>query len=253
MVAPTLAPEQWQYTDTGILLNSSPALPFVDIINVDGVDSASVRTSTAIREGTHGGWVDAQFEDVRTVTLDGVAYANPSAMEAYLDQLKANMAPTAAAQPLYFGVDAADVTRMFLAKSLGLRYQKTTDRGLGRVELQVQFLCEDPRIYAPALTTQAIPGTLMLAGNRGTTGTITITGPSTNPSITIGGKTLAFNYTLASGHSIVIDLDARTVILDGTTNLRGSMTVTGGWPKLQAGANVFTGSAASVSARAAWR
>jgi len=256
MAVPALNAEEYQYLDAGVKLNGDSALPFVDINSIDGLDAPPVRLSTSTREGYHGTVNDAEFEDGRTITIEGSAFASPTALETYLDQLKANFAPTKVPQPFYFGTDAG--VRMVLAKSLGLRYAKEQRRRVGIVDFQVQLPSDDPRIYTPAVVTQNLPGTLTLGGNRETTGTITINGSRTDPTITIGGKTIAYSGTIVGGSSVVIDLDNHTVILDGTQNVRGNVTITGGWPVLQPGDNVFTvgGSGTGtiqVAARSAWR
>lgn len=257
MAVPTLLAEEYQFVeDTGIKLNGASALPFVDVLSIDGLDAPPVRSLTNAREGMHGGYVEAEFEDIRTITIEAEAFASVTALETYLDSLKANFAPKATVQPFFFGTDAG--TRMVYAKSLGLRYMKEQIRRTGRVAFQVQLLCEDPRIFATTVTSQALPGTLTLSGNRDTVGTITIAGARTNPTITIGSTTFTFNYTLTLGNTIVIDLAKRTVILNGTTNLRGSVTITGGWPLLQPGNNVFTVGGTgtgtiTAAARSAWR
>lgn len=256
MAIPTLLSEEFQFEDTGVTLNTSPALPFVDINSIDGIDSTSIRLSTSVREGMHGAWVDAEFEDARVVILDCTAYASPTALETYLDTLKANFAPSATIKPLYFGTDVG--MRQVFGKSIGLRYQKSSMRRLGQIDFQAQVLCEDPRIYSPTIISQVIPGTLTLLGNRDSVGTITIAGARTNPVITLGTSVITFALVIASGETVVIDLNARTIIKDGTINVRGNVAITGGWPQLVNGANVFTvggtGSGTiTVAARSAWR
>lgn len=256
MPTPTLQREQFQYTDTGVLLNGNPPVPFCDLTAVRGLDAAPLRVSSTDREGTDGSWTDALFESTRTVTLEGTVFANPTTLETYLDSLKANYAPVVTPAFLYFGADAS--VRGVLGRSLGFRYDKEQARRLGSVDFQIQVLCDDPRIYTPDPVTATLPGTLNLSGNRNTTGTITINGPRTNPTITLGTSVLTFALTIASGSVVVIDLDKRTAVLDGTTNVRGAITVTGGWPVLKAGNNSFTiggtGTGTIIaSARSAWR
>jgi phage-related protein len=97
-----------------------------------------------------------------------------------------------------------------------------------------------------------------LEGNRDSTGIITMLGSRTNTVITKGSSVLTFAYALTAGNTITIDLNKRTVIRNGTENLRDKVTVTGGWPVLNPGNNVFTiggtGSGViTVAARSAWR
>lgn len=259
MPAPTLSPEQYQFTDTGVLLNDSPSLPFVDITLVDGLDSAPVRTSSTDREGIDGGFNIADYESYRTVTIEGSVYASVTAMETYLDQLKANFAPVKTPQPFHFGTDNGQ--RLVFARSTGFRYQKDQARRLGVVNFQVQLLCDDPRLYSSTAVTSgafATTGSIVLSGNRDSNATLTISGAKTNPTITQGSNVFTFNATTIAGDTIVIDLESRTVVKNGTINLRPSMTITGGWYLLEPGTTNFTlgGSGTgtlTVDSRSAWR
>lgn len=256
MVAPTLNPEEYQFTDTGMVLNTDSVLPFVDITSIQGLDSAPARVNATTRDDIAGGWVDAVYEDIRTVTVEGTIYAVSDELETYLDILKANFAVGQGNQPLYFGTDVE--TRVVFAKALGMQYDKDSARRLGTINFQTQFQCEDPRIFSATLQTQNIPGSFNLSGNRDTVGTITIVGPST-PTISINGSTFTFTSAIPSGTTATIDLGQKTIL--GATNatppvvanFRPGVTITGGWPLLQPGVNAFTGSSATVSARAAWR
>lgn len=250
MVVPVLTAEEYQFTDTGIKLNDDPDTPFVDIESIAGLDSTPIRQSTVQREGTHGAWVDSEYEDARTITIEGKVYAPVDDLDDYLELLKSNYAPTRFPQPFYIGGDNG--MRMVFAKSLGLRYAKTTERRLGIVPIQVSLICEDPRLYATTDATSSIPGTLVLAGNRDSVGVITISGGS--PTITFGATTMVF--TGLTGETLV-DLDKRTVSTGGV-NARSKMALTGPWPKLQPGSNTFGatglgGNTASITARSAWR
>src|SRR5688572_6728883 len=129
MAIPTLEVEQYQYKDTGVLLNGDPPGSFFDVLKVSGLDSAPTRTQTADREGVDGGYVDSEFETIRTVVLEGNIYADPFNMETYLDALKENFAVTNVNQPLYFQTDAG--IRMINGKAQGIRYDKDQLRRLG--------------------------------------------------------------------------------------------------------------------------
>lgn len=265
MVA-VLTAEQFQYTDSGIVLNSSVSLPFVDIESIQGLDNAPVRASQVDREGDDGGYVDSEFESLRTVTLEGTVYADPNNVETYLDSLKANYAPTRAVQALYFGTDAG--TRVVFGKSQGFKYDKNQLRRLGMAAFQVQVICEDSRIYSPtvssasvSLVSSAITGrgynksynfgygvaattnalALTLTGNRPSPGVLTITGACQNPTIIndTSGTEMDFSITLASGDVLTIDLGTKAVILNGTANRRSTLTITGPWFKIVPGINSF--------------
>ena len=61
MAAPTLQEYEYQYKDTGIKLNGSVAVPFVDITKVTGLGLATVSASTADVCGAPGGSVYCKF------------------------------------------------------------------------------------------------------------------------------------------------------------------------------------------------
>lgn len=265
MAVPTLGHEQYQYDDTGILLNGDASLPFVDIESIQGLDSADIRQSTATREDTHGGYVDAYWQDIRTVTIEGTIYATPTTLEDYLDDLKANFAPTQTDKPLYFETDVG--TRLVFGKSLGLKYSKDAARRLGKANFQVQIICQDPRIYGAVLNSATITraaGVMHInnTGNKPTTGIFTITGPISSPTITddVSGTTFSFpGYSLSTGATLSINLDNRAV-LQSTNNIRNKMSLIGNWYEITPGSHSFTfggsgstsGTTLNLQYRAAW-
>src|SRR5690606_15977559 len=129
------------------LLNGGEIVPFVDITKISGLDATDLRTSSHERENVDGGYIDAFYEGMRTVILEGTVYTNSQFMEAYLDNLKANYAPQKLPQPLYFGTDAG--VRVVYGKPLGFKYDKEQLRRVGSCAFQLQVVCEDPRIYSP--------------------------------------------------------------------------------------------------------
>lgn len=264
LTSPSLSLEQYQYSDTGVVLNTDATLPFVDIVSVQGLDSAPIREQTHDREGADGGYVDAEFETIRTVTLEGQAYADPSTVETYLDSLKANFAPVKVPKALYFGTDAG--VRAVVGKSLGFNYSKDQMRRLGIIEFQVQIRCEDPRVYSPSLITAS--GTLSaeltsgrgynkgynfgygaagsasgvavnIGGNRPTPGIVRINGPVRDPSFLFDPTGAEFRFTtvLAAGDWIDVDLDNKTVMRNGTGNMRNALKIYGNWFLFQPGLN----------------
>lgn len=271
MAAPTLIVEQYQYSDTGVLLNGDDsALPFVDIESVQGLDMPEFRNQSHDREGLDGGYVDAPYLTSRTVTIEGTVYANPTNMEDYLDQLKANFAPTRDDKPLYFKTDNATLSdRLVFGKSLGFRYTKDANRRLGIAKFQVQIMCGDPRIYSVVEINQIIAWgagamNVNVGGNRTTPAILTLRGPVTSPTVThsVSGTVFSFSgFTLPAGNTLTINLNTRQVLQNGTTNRRHVMTLTGDWYELSPGTNTFTrtgsGTTAAtefqVTARSAWQ
>lgn len=239
--------------DSGIILNpNSSVLPFVDITKVTGLDSPEFRTSIKDHEGVDGSFIDAEFEKGRNITLEGTIYTATANMEAYLDSLKTNWAPSAISMPLYFKVPNQS-QRISYVKPLGVRYDWETARRTGQTNVQFLAFAEDPRIYDSAqqnlvvnfgaqsidglgfpfgfpfsfgVAVEGAPGgTVVNNGNRATPAIITIQGPVTDPQIINDTESLAlkFSIVLTASDSLVIDLANHTVRLNGTANRRGSL------------------------------
>jgi hypothetical protein len=256
--------EQARFRKDGVLLNTSPSLPFVDLSTIDGIDSAPVSSSTQDREGVHGGYVASQFQTIRTVTLEGNAYASPTGVDAYLDKLKANFAPTIRPHYLYVGTDNG--VRALKARSQGLRYAKTTERRLGIIPIQVQLLCDDPRMYSPdeVIVGPSSAGSVNLVnnGNRDTPLHIELQGAVNSPSFSLinsyGIMGLSFSsLSLAFGENLDIETDTRTITRN-TSNARSLATLSGKWINLAPGNNTLQFGKASgtgvyvVNYRHAW-
>lgn len=263
MVAPVLLAEEFQLDEAGVgvKLNGDVAMPFVDLTTIQGLDSSQPRLQTTQREGYDGAWIDSSFEQERTVILEGMLYASNTALETYLDSLKANWAVSKIAKPLYFGTDAG--MRVVFGKPQGVRYSKETIRRTGGVSVQFSIVCGDPLVYTPTLITQNLPGTVAVGGNRPTPPVIRINGSRTNPTLTLNGKTLILATTIPGGSYIDIDVANRRVLLNGTSNYRLMLAFTTpltGWNEfmLNPGNNTFTvggtGSGTiTLTARSAWR
>jgi hypothetical protein len=273
--------------DSGVILNTSSVLPFVDIEDVAGLDSAPYRETTRDHEGTDGGFMDAEFEKGRPVSLRGTVYAESDSVPSYLDGLKFNYAPSRTLVPFYFKPVGLS-ERVLFVKPLGARYDWNTGLRLGLVPVQFNMFAEDPRIYEAQLQSITIEqsGTSITGrsyprsypydygvaietgqvnvpnnGNRETPALITVFGPVTTPDIfnETNGKRLKVNITLGSSETLVIDLLNHTVLLNGTANRRGLLDEPN-WYLLQPGDNFIRYRATSAGPatikfdyRHAWR
>ena len=284
----TLADYQYQLDTTGVLLNSdSLGFPFVDITKVSGLDSTPFRETIREREGQDGGFIDAEFETGRSLSVEGMVYGQVGNVETYLDSIKENWGPRTSPVPFYFKLPGVS-QRVLFVKPRGARYDQDTAQRIGCTPIQFLAYAEDPRIYddnlinigiafGGAATTgfgfnfgfnlsfgAVIPpngATVTNNGNRPTPALLTIVGPVVNPRVIndTASRSLNFNnLTLVGGDQLVIDLDHRSVVLNGSTNMRGSLT-TPDWflfPKgatfIRFGGDSGTGSL-TVSYRNAWR
>lgn len=275
-------------TDTGVVLNSAVLQPFVDIHKVTGLDSAPYRTTERDWEGNDGGFMDAEFEKGRNVVLDGTVYSDTGSIEDYLDDLKANFAPTTTLQNFYFKAPGV-VERLLFVKPLGCRYDWDELRRTGQASIQFSMFAEDPRIYDSELLSASVPlgatvytgfgfdlgfdfgfggvssttdqVTLLIGGNRPTPPIFVISGPVTNPRILndVTGAELRFNITLDTLDTLTIDTKYKTVRLNGTANRRSAL-VAPDWYFLEPGSNTLryraessSASTLSISYRNAWR
>lgn len=244
---------QYQYTDAGIVLNADPPGDFVDIERVTGLDNSPFRVTDSEREGSDGGFTDAEFEKSRQISLQGTVYSTPSAVYDFLDLLKYNFAPTKAPQPFYFTLPGGR-QRVVFAKSLGCNYDWEAAMRTGTTPVKFNLVAEDPRIYDSQLQIANVPfgstivtglgfplgfsigfgGTTGIgdgrvvtnAGNRDTPAILTISGGVVTDPVIINdanGGILPFSITLAASDALAIDLLNKTVVLNGTANRRGSL------------------------------
>lgn len=281
--------EQYQFTDTGLILNSAVNMPFVDITQVEGLlDSAPLRLTQKDHEGRNGGFINAFFEQMRTIVLTGTIYCDPNQFETYLDQLKQNYAPASTPQPLYFQTDAG--LRLLNCKSAGVKAPRTNARSYGKQDFTITLVAEDPRTYSAgsvssgpiylgsvivagrgypkaytygygSAATQSA-GVITPGGTRTTPGNYIITGPIVNPSIVNDtlGLTWTFNITLAATDQLVISPDLRTVRL-GVNGPSRRYVMAGPWWELGTGPNNFrllgsggnSNTNLTITAQAAWR
>jgi hypothetical protein len=239
--------------DTGVVLNSdSTSFPFVDLTEIRGLDSAPFRETQRDHEGDDGGYMDAEFEKGRDISLTGTVYALSGLFETYVDSLKANWAPSRTLVPLYFSTpDGGE--RFVYVKPLGVSYDWTELRRVGQTAVQFRAFAEDPRIYSNSLqsyginlgatvftgrgynksynfgyggvstTTDGVYVTV--GGNRPTPPVFTIYGPVVNPQILndTTGQLMKFDITLLAGETLVIRPQYKTVRLNDTTNRRNAL------------------------------
>lgn len=278
----------FQLGDAGIILNTdSSGVPFVDIKNVFGLDSAPYRETKREHEGDDGGFMDAEFERGRDIILTGELVADSDTMESYLDNLKADFAPSASLVPFYYKAPGID-ERVLFVKPLGCKYDWDDIRRSGQARVQLKAFAEDPRLYAATLTDVDVPfatggssgfgfplgfsfgfgassssdGILVEnEGNRPTPVIFTITGPADTPTIRDDtyGHSLTFAIVLGASDTLTVNTQYKTVKLNGTTNRRGTL-ITPDWFYLQPGETFLrynavsgTGSTMNVQFRSAWR
>jgi len=255
MTSSLVNPLSFQLGDTGVILNDDlilPNQPFIDISKVSGLDNAPYRETKRDHEGTDGGFLDAEFETGRDITLEGTVFNGTALLEPYLDSLKANFAPVTTPIPFYFTTESG-LQRQVFVKPRGAKYTWDANRRVNQIPIQFLLYAEDPRIYDTFINDYTIPlgpasttgfsfnlsfsfgfgasstgpdgQYIFNNGNRPTPAVMTITGPVVNPEIINDntGDILQFNLTLGSTDILVVDLQYHTVRLNGTTNRRNTL------------------------------
>ena len=251
-----MPPAMTDYTyalgDTGFVLNSdnSGALPFIDITSIAGLDSAPIRTNTTEHEGTDGTYIDASFQSMRTIVLQGTIYDNTSSPDILCDQLRAAYS-SPAIRPFYFKHPSQSL-RFVNCQGGGAQYPVDTSRRLGQTNVQLTLLASDPYIYdypgnfatAPFAATSGIGIGFNMGFNTGFGGTITLptcnvansgthtaypviqlNGPLVNPVLrdSISSTIMQFNISLTASDWLVIDCRNKTVTLDNQVTRRSSL------------------------------
>lgn len=250
---PVLTDYEFALDENGFVLNSDfgggGTLPFVDVTQVAGLDSAPLRTTTVEHEGMDGTYIDASFMTMRTIVITGILYASAFDTDTLLDQLK-QAYTSSVIRPFYYQLPAKHL-RFVWAQGGGVQFDVDTNRRLGETAVQLTLLCSDPYIYDfPANFSSSrasvIPdigmsfnvgfnmgfgGGIILANQAITNlGTLTaypvftLTGPLTNPVIKdqLSNTVMKFNLTLAASDTMVVDCRYKTVVLNGSVSKRSA-------------------------------
>jgi len=154
MTTPVLSDMTFQFKDDGVLLNSDfmPTQPFVDIDKVQGLDSATYRTSSKDIEGQHGSIVEAEFTSKRTIVISGRVFGGTyDAIEPFIDALKGNFAPSRTAFPLYFKAPGTAQRLVYCKCTTGLRCDWDSLRRIAVGDFSVTFEAGDTIIYGSNL------------------------------------------------------------------------------------------------------
>lgn len=271
-----------QYNDGGVVLNDDAVLPFVDIQQISGVDSGDTRTNEQQREGENGGFVDAEFINQRTIVIDATVYTDDNSLNSFLSQLKQNYRQDNVVKPLYMlfpGINN-DEALVLYCKSLGLKYDLTSTVSANYIPIQIQLKAEDPLFYSKTVhsysvvfdttapvngrgypksynygygaTNAVAPGTMTVNnnGNYDTAGKIRIS-HVLSPEIhhDESGRSIKLNANVTGSDYVEMDLNNRTVKLNGQYNYAKYLDSASRWFKLQPGSNTLrlTGLSAEVT------
>lgn len=243
MTAPTLNDYEYQFKDSGVLLNADASVPFWDVTKVSGLmDFPELVAKLQDRDGVHGSVVTTRYFRERVIIVEGNLYASSSDFDTPLVAMRTSMLPDNVNYPFYYK-HPGQTQKYVNAKSVVVRCDVETGRRYGISPFQLQLFAEDPRHYVDGSTvnwTSAVNFNLNNTGNTAVAPTISITASSsTTASVTIentvSGNSVAFSRSVTSADAVVFNLEERYMTVNGSF-VPASVTVTGDWPTTTPGA-----------------
>lgn len=282
-MTPPLDNYEYQFGDAGQLLNQTQAyttadLPFIDITKVSGLDSGEFRSASHDHEGVDGGYLDSEFQTMRTIVLEGTLYADPDDPETVCDALKYDFRPVRDPQPFYFKFPNKAVRKVY-AKGQGCKYDLETLRRTGQTALQLQLIAETPYIYDAdpisgngnlgaidpgigfdmafdmgfgGLSVPANGVPLLNSGNHRAYPVVVLGGQLDQPMLvdSATGNVIRLNISLGINDLLEVDMFKHTVHLNGVTNRRNTIIGRPQWfyvdPSVQTTIFMFGASSSST-------
>jgi hypothetical protein len=241
----------------------------------------TVRIADYIRARRHGSFPGMLYFANRIVTLHLEVWANVIASGQTVEQV---VSATATAfqlitdpskqLPLYVLLPGWSEPRILFCRATRYDSPVDSDYNYGKPKLTVELTASDPLVYSNTLHTATVglpsptagatfPATFNLtfgastggsvalqnAGNHDTPFVVTFTGPMTNPSVTVGANFFGINLALGMSDTLVVDMNARTVVLNGTASRSNQVQTGSKWLALPAGATTTVGVASTDAAQ----
>jgi hypothetical protein len=263
--APTLT--AWQLSFKSLTMG--PSTPY-GYTQLDGMGLPNVISGDAQHPRDSGLFTGSDYLAGRDITISGDIITDGTSLQHSLTALAQVSTPVASApsaeSPLWIAVpNVGTIASMVRCRKRDIPFDITHAAGLA--SFAMQFSATDPRWYsAPTTVTRTGPGSVTItnAGNYETRPIITFTGPvSAGFTISNGTDTLTSTGGLASGDTLTIDLDTRTVMFDPSGSAvayaaRTYLSPLPGWFVCPAGSSTITfagtGSTAGISVQyaSAW-
>jgi phage-related protein len=237
VTAPTLNDYEYQFKDSGVLVNGDASTPFWDVSKVSGlVDFPTLNTKILDRDGRHGSSVYVRYFTHRVIVIEGTLYASSSDFDTPLEAMRTSLLPDDVYYPFYFK-HPNQSQRYLSCKSTDFKCDVEVGRRIGSSPFQIQLTAGDPRHYIDGSVvnwTTAVNFNLHNTGNTACAPTISITASSTTTAnVTVQNVTtgLAVQFTTAvtSADVITVDLDQYAIKVNGTYR-PVPITLTTNWP-----------------------
>lgn len=231
--------------------------------------SPPIREVQTVKGQQSGAYIRSKYLSARSITLECeiVSSTIEDAFDEFDTVAKALMSSVSTAGTLKWTRDTAGQSMQVDCQLAALSPLVLTNSG-GWVQYKIDLVCGDPRVYDQSLTTgtgttitvPATGGTCSYtnSGSMSTPPKIRIYGGITAPVVRKGtvaspvGAGLTFSGTVASGDYLEVDVQARTVRTNGSTNSLSLLSASlSDWFELPTGTGTvcMTGSAISGSPR----
>lgn len=244
---------------------------------VEGLESPEIRLNSYDRSGEHGGRVSNQLYGGRLITLRGQAYATtPAGYEALRRSFMSyfRIQKTSTGKPLPRSLKFTTLDDLALqVDCYTVKMPKFQRTEVTSGKFILNLYAPDFEIKAQALTASniAVPigggvaypviypvvygaetGGTLIANNNGTCETyptVVLNGPLNNPIITNTtlGRSIELNLTLTASDQIIIDMRAKTIVQNGSTNVISYISSGSRYWWLEPGANTITFRTSSTS------
>lgn len=265
MAPPTLSDYQYQFRDSGPVMNGN-SFPMWDVTRIDGIHDVKIKADVIEADMRHGGFIFARYMDPRPISIAGTLQASTGDLSTPIAAMRAVFVPdiTDVNAPLYIKVPGVS-QRSYLCKPTTFQIAHDRNVALKRAEFQFQLEAEDPRAYSEETTTNFTSGVGQNLTNLGDF----VSHPIGQGSVTSGqavtwrleNSTLGFwvqiQFTAAASGTVIVDTSTRTVSLNGIPVIATSYTVNGSWPYMIAGVNnmkieTVNSSSLQLKWRSAW-
>jgi len=246
--------QTWQAELRGLLQGAGTAY---GLTAVDGLGSPPLRTDDVDRPRRDGARGQDDYYASRTIVLGFIIEDTPAGIDGTVDVWKqAWRRVTDVDIALDLSTESTTARRYF-----GRPRRLSVDEGaatwhFGRVVARAEFVAMDPRGYSLAeqsveLSVPVFTGGLTFdltfdmtfgtgssgsqivsnGGNVDTYPTLTLNGPLVQPSVenVTTGETFSFDDTIADGDFVTVDLQERTVLLNGTASRKGKAVGSDWW------------------------
>lgn len=166
------------------------------------------------------------------ISLPCFVETTPDTWDAKEAEIMGYLNPKLGVQTLTFANRPGKVYNVLYAGQL-----KFAEEGPGYRMFTIPFKMHNPLISASVQSSLIGSGTAVNGGNNETPCIVEIVGAVTNPSVTIGGKTMTYTGTVTASDTLVIDTEKLTCTFNGANALAN---YNGVFPMLAVGNNTVT-------------